>query len=100
MIQSLQKALENDVWRLVDGKEVTKKDFFGFVISLLLQKEHINMKEALQVAQELNDAYDTSLKRIHEYIVEDYGDIIEVLKDVKRDFKRELLPIVEKVKAL
>lgn len=100
MIQSLQKALENDVWRLVDGKEVTKKDFFGFVLSLLLQKDNINLKEALKVAQELHEAYDTSLKRIHDYIVEDYGDIIEVLKDVKKDFQTELLPIVEKVKAL
>jgi hypothetical protein len=100
MIQSLQKALENDVWRLVDGKEVTKKDFFGFVISLLLQKEDINLKEALHVAQELNDAYDTTLKRIQKYIVDDYGDIIEVLKDVKKDFKEELEPIIQKVENL
>jgi hypothetical protein len=100
MIEKLRVRLKDDVWDLINNNEKKELDdsfFLIIVMSILLERESFNFEEVKCLAKKLKKIYDNALKRTSDLIIEDYGDVIKILKDVFGKFDKETKKIMIKL---
>lgn len=97
MEEKIYQAMKEDVWNLIEGKQRQKINFFVFVITLLLEKESFHLGKVQELAKKLEKKYEGKLAQIEEYITQNYGDIIQILKDMKHDLQQEINPILREI---
>lgn len=95
MIENILSTLREDVWNLIEGKKVPKRDFFTFVVYLLLDRQKFLIKDAKELADKIEKIYTNELGTVEDHIENEYGDMIEVLKNMKEELKEQLKPIIE-----
>lgn len=103
MIEDLRKKLKEDVWKLINNENVEDKDensFIIIVLSILLEKQSFSLEEAMCIVKKLKKAYDNALKHTDKLILEDYGEIISIIKEVFKSFDEEIRYIVDKIKGV
>jgi len=103
MIEDLRKSLKEDVWKLINNEETENKNDTFFIIavfSILLERQSFSLEEAMCLVKKLKNAYNNALKRTNRLIIEDYGEIINILKEVFKNFDIETKHIINRVKRL
>lgn len=101
MIEDLRKKLKKEVWNLINNKEIEGIDdsfFIIVVLSILLENESFNLEEVMSLVEKLKKAYQNALDRTNKLIIEDYGEIINILKEVFQNFDIEAKQIIDKLK--
>jgi len=101
MIEDLRKSLKEDVWKLINNEEIEdKKDIFFIIVvfSILLEKQSFSLEEVMCLVKKLKKAYDNALRQTDRLILSDYGEIINIIKEVFKDFDKEAEHIVDKIK--
>lgn len=99
----LRKELKNDVWKVIDGNKVPEErenKFRLLVLQLLLQSQGFNLGEAFHVADKLEARYNKIIDDFDGYINDANGDLLNVLKNVDKDFDDKILPLLEKIKRM
>jgi len=97
----LKKELKDDVWKIIDGKklpEVRVNKFRLLVLQLLLQSQGFNLGEAFKMADELEERYNKIIDNFDDYLSQSNGDLLEVLKNINKDYDDKIDPLIEKVK--
>jgi len=83
MIEDLRKKLKDDVWKLINNEQIEVKDenfFIIAVLSVLLEKQSFSMEEVMCLVKKLRRVYNNALEHTNRLILEDYGEIINILK--------------------
>ena len=99
----LRKELKNDVWKLIDGEklpEVRINKFRLLVLQLLLQSQGFNLGEAFNIADDLEGRYNKIVDNFDEYLNGSNGDLLDVLKNVNKDYDNKIKPLLEKIKTI
>ena len=99
----LRKELKNDVWKIIDGVKVPKErenKFRLLVLQLLLQSQGFNLGEAFNIADNLEERYNKIINDFDEYLNDSNGDLLDVLKNVDKDFDDKIKPLLEKIKTI
>lgn len=97
----LRKELKEDVWKIIDGEIVPKErenKFKLLVLQLLLQSQGFNLGEAFHIADELEYKYNEIIDNFNDYLIDSNGDLLEVLKQINKDFDDKLKPLLQKIK--
>jgi len=103
MIEDLKKELQKDFWKLINGKKVEeKKDdiFLNYIFYLFLEKKSFLMNEVFKEAKILKQKYYKLMKKFDVLLEENYGQIIDVLKDINKRYDLEMLPIMNKIEMI
>jgi len=101
MIEDLRKSLKEDVWKLINNEKINIKDksfFMIVVLSMLLEKQSFSLQEVMCLVEKLEKVYNNALKQTDKLILEGYGEIINILKEVFKNFDEEAKTIVDKIK--
>ncbi len=99
----LRKELKNDVWKIIDGKKVPEErqnKFRLVVLQLLLQSQGFNLGEAFDIADNLEKRYNKIIDNFDEYFNDSNGDLLDVLKNVDKDYDNKIEPLLKKIKTI
>ncbi len=97
----LRKELKNDIWKIIDGEEIPKQrqnKFKILVLQLLLQSQGFNLGEAFNIAEELEEKYNNIIDNFDEYLTNSNGDLLNVLKNIDKEFDNKIEPLLNKIK--
>ncbi len=103
MIDNLRKSLRNDIWKVINGEEIkehTLNDFMELIFWLLLECNSFMPKDVLDLAKKLKKSYYKIINDTDDLIRKDFGQILNILKDVDKKFVNEIDPIIEKITRL
>ena len=99
----LRKELKNDIWQLIDGEKLPEERVNKFrllVLQLLLQSQGFNLGDAFNIADNLEERYNKIIDNFDEYLNDSNGDLINVLKNINKDYDNKILPLLEKIKTI
>ena len=96
-MDNLKSLIRTDIWKIINGKEIPERDFFSYVLSLLLNNKKILLKDVVDLSKELKNRYSQILGEVHDYIEEGNGEILPALKRLDNDFKLKVLPILKEI---
>lgn len=99
----LRKELKNDVWKLIDGVKVPKERVNKFrllVLQLLLQSQGFNLGKAFDIADDLEKRYNKIIDNFDEYLNNSNGELLDVLKNVDKNYDNKIEPLLEKIKTI
>jgi len=100
MEQILRDLAEKDIEKILNNKKISNKNFFILILHFLLENETINLMEVDELSKELEKHYKEFLDSFEIELVESNGEIIDILRNAVRKFRRRISPILEKVKKL
>ena len=96
---NLKRALQEDIWEVINGNPLEKKDFKSLVLHLLIESESFILGDAIRLAKELEESYNKVLENIDYYITSEYGDIINVFKAVNKYYDDIIQPLLNRIKS-
>lgn len=97
-MDNLRKLIKNDIWSVINGEELTQRDFFSRVLHFLLNNKKILLKDVVDMSKELNNRYYQILGEVDEYIKQGNGEVLPALKRLDADFTEKVLPIINEIK--
>ena len=100
MLEDLRKSLKDDLWNVIDGKDVrekTENDFLKLVFSTMIKNNKIIMDEARNISYDIKNLYNYTLENSEKMILDANGKVLEVLKRIYEGFDEELKPIERKI---
>lgn len=100
MERILAKFYESDLLDLLDGKKTSQKDFFKLLILYLLENRTINVVEVNELSGELKGKYNNFIEYLDKELGNGLGDLIKLLRNSKKEFKKLMKPIVEKLEGM
>jgi len=101
MIEDLRKKLKEDVWKLINNEQVEAKNesfFIIVVLSILLEKDTFSLEQVMCLVEKLKNVYNNALAKTNKLIIEDYGEIISIIKEVFSSFDKDAGCIINKIK--
>jgi len=100
MEKILLSFLESDLLDLMNGNDRIQKNFFKLVLLYLLENKKFDLVEVDSIATDLKDDYEKFIKELDKKLGNGLKDLIELLRETKKDFKNMINPYVEKIKEL
>ena len=100
MKKILRNLIENDIEKILDNNEISKKNFFFLFLHYLLENDRIDLVEIDRVADEFSNEYESFLKNFELELIESNGEIIDVLKSALPKFNERIAYILEKIEKL
>jgi len=101
MIEDLRKNLKEDVWKLINNEQIEAKNesfFIIAVLSILLEKDTFSLEQVMCLVEKLKNIYNNALDKTNKLIIEDYGEIIGIIKEVFSGFDKDAGCIINKIK--
>ncbi len=98
ILDNLRKLIKNDIWDIINGNEVTQRDFFTQVLHFLLNNKKILLKDVVDMSRELKNRYYQILGEVEEYITQGNGQVLPALRRLDADFTANVLPIIKEIK--
>jgi len=99
-LDSLKNLLKTDIWKIINGEEVYVRDFFSYVLSLLLNKKSILLNDVVELSKQLNNRYSQILSEVNEFIIQGNGEVLPALKRLDEEYRNKLLPILNEINRL
>lgn len=96
VIENIVQALKDDVWAIINEEEVPQRDFFSYIIYLLLD-DTFALKEAKEFADRVREIYEGELQEVERHIAEENGDVLKVLRQIKKNVQAQITPILHKI---
>lgn len=96
-MDSLKKLIKEDIWKIIYDEEVPNRDFFTYVLSLLLNNKKILLKDVVELSKELKNRYMQILSEVNNYIEQGNGEVLPVLRRLNDDFTANVLPILKQI---
>lgn len=100
MEKILRDLAEKDIEKILDNEQLGDKNFFYLILHFLLENDRIDLNEVSELSKELEKHYKEFLDSFEMELVESNGEIINVLRNAIRKFRKRISPIVDKVKEL
>jgi len=100
MEEILRNLAEKDIENILDNKEVLDKNFFILILHFLLENESIDLSKVGELSKELEKQYKEFLDSFEMELLESNGEIINVLRDAVRKFRKRVSPIIDSIKEL
>lgn len=97
MEKILLSFLESDLLDLMNGEERIQKNFFKLILLYLLEKDTFDMVEINGISGDLKTDYNKFLENLDKKLGNGLKDLIELLKETKKDFKELIKPYIEKI---
>jgi len=97
MEKILLSFLESDLLDLMNGEDRIQKNFFKLVLLYLLEKDTFDMVEINSISGDLKDDYNKFLEELDKKLGNGLKDLIELLKETKKDFRELIKPYIEKI---
>lgn len=82
---------------LMNGEDRIQKNFFKLVLLYLLEKDKFDMVEINSISGDLKDDYNKFLEELDKKLGNGLKDLIELLKETKKDFKELIKPYINKI---
>lgn len=98
MLDNLRQLLKDDIWKIIEGEEKPERDFFTYVLHMVLGNEIIKLKDVVELSKRLKNRYNQVLGEIIEYITAGNGEVLPALKELKNKYNDKVLPILNKIK--
>jgi len=97
MEKILLSFLESDLLDLMNGEDRIQKNFFKLVLLYLLENDKFDMVEINSISGNLKTDYNKFLEELDKKLGNGLKDLIELLKETKKDFKELIKPYIEKI---
>lgn len=97
---NLRKELKEDIWKIIEGKPITQKNILKFlnpIFSVFLDRNEVKMGKIINIAEKIKKAYQNSLEKVNDYILEENGEVLKVIKDVFQNFDSKLENITSEI---
>jgi hypothetical protein len=92
--------MKEDIWRIINGEETPKRDFFSYVLSLLINNKKILVKDVVDLSKQLNNRYVQILGEVNEYIAQGNGEVLPALQRLDFEFREKVLPIMKEIERI
>ena len=97
MEKILLSFLESDLLDLMNGEERIQKNFFKLVLLYLLENKKFDLVEIDTISEDLKIDYNVFLEELDKKLGNGLKDLIELLKETKKEFKELIKPYIEKI---
>jgi len=95
---NLKSLIRDDIWKIINGEEIPDREFFPYVLSLLLNNKKILLKDVVDLSKDLKNRYVQILGEVNNYIEQGNGDVLPALRRLDDDFTEKVLPILNQIK--
>jgi len=99
-LDSLKILLKEDIWTIINGNTPEKRNFFSYVLSVLLNKKSILLNDVVELSKRLNNRYSQILSEVNEFIIQGNGEVLPALKRLDEEYRNKLLPILNEINRL
>lgn len=99
-MDSLKILLKEDIWTIINGNTPEKRNFFSYVLSVLLNKKSILLNDVVELSKRLNNRYSQILSEVNEFIIQGNGEVLPALKRLDEEYRNKLLPILNEINRL
>lgn len=96
-MDSLKRLIKEDIWKIINDEEVPDRDFFTYVLSLILNNKKILLKDVVDLSKELKNRYTQILGDVNDYIEQGNGEVLPALRRLNDDFTENVLPILKEI---
>ena len=100
MKKILRNLIEEDIEKILDNNEISRKNFFFLFLHYLLENNRIDLVEIDKVADEFSDEYEAFLKDFESELIESNGEIIDVLKSALPKFNKRIACVLNKIEKI
>jgi hypothetical protein len=103
VIMNLKKKIHDDVWNIIEKKEVDKpsdKDWVNIAFQLLLESDKFLIQNVLDLAKNIQEEYENLVNSVEDRIVNGNGEVLQVLKNIDLYYKDKIDPILKRIKRL
>ena len=98
MLENIRKALKEDLWNIIDEKEVKDReinDFLIFMFHMFLEKQNFSMGEVYKASNCIKNKYIEVLEESRNMAI--LGEPIKALKNIDKQFIEKIEPIMRKL---
>lgn len=96
-MDNLKDLLKEDIWKIINVEDIPKRNFFDYVLHMLLGSEKILLKDVVYLSKELDNRYNQILGEVNKYILEGNGEVLPTLKRLEKDYKDKIQPILNEI---
>lgn len=96
-MDSLKKLIKEDIWKIINNEEVPNRNFFTYVLSLLLNNKKILLKDVVDLSKELKNRYSQILGDVNDYIEQGNGEVLPALRRLNSDYTNKVLPLLREI---
>jgi len=100
MDKILLSFLESDLLDLLNGNDITQKNFFKLILLYLLEKEKFDLIEIDDISKDLKDDYNKFLMELDKKLGNGLGDLIKLLRETKKEFKELIKPYINRLEVI
>jgi hypothetical protein len=97
ILDNIKNLMKEDIWRIINGEETPKRDFFSYVLSLLITKKKILLRDVVDLSKRLNNRYVQILGEVNDYIAQGNGEVLPALRRLDKEFVDKVLPILKEI---
>lgn len=96
----VKNQLKEDFWKIINKKEVEIPNFEFLILNEFLNLKVVDLRIIVMLARRLREEYKKTIQDVYDYLERGCTDVLFMIKELKEDLKKRILPILNKVESI